>query len=176
MQVISQVDHTFYWKPENAKTVEALTGTVVAEQPVDGTVTFQCYWDSICNVVAQDTEVQQSVTYTTGVTTSDSDQKTFGMQFGVEADIIPGIGASLSASFSESETHTVALAVSRGLTRSFKVLPNTTLQVWQLHAQYIAEYDHDGQTYRYTLESCGSGEEGVILALTYPETAGAATG
>jgi hypothetical protein len=118
-QLISRVHRTLYWKPANAEALELITGKEVAGQPVEGTVTFQCYWDSIFKVVAQDTQVQQAVTYTTGVTTTYSDTKEFGMQFEIKDEIIPGISASLSASFSESETHTVALSASQSLTQSF---------------------------------------------------------
>lgn len=169
LQVVTQVDNTFVWTPPHAADIEAVTGEAQPNELVEGTLAFQCYWDSIFNVVAQDTQVQQSVTYTTGVTTSDSDTKTFGLALGVEADIIPGVAASLSATFSKAETHTVTLSESRSVTQSFTALPGTTLQVWQLHAQYIAEYEHGGETYRYVLEACGSVENGVILALTHPE-------
>src|SRR5262249_232279 len=49
-----------------------------------------------------------------------------------------------------------------------------TLQVWQLHAEYVAECEKDGQTYRSVLKVAGSVEDGVVLALTFPETAAAA--
>ena len=176
VQIIDQVDQTFYWRAPNAEAKEFLTGTVEPEVSVEGTVTFQCYWESIDSVVLQNTQEQESTSYITGITTSDSDTKTFGMAFGVEADILPGIGASLSASFSQSETHTVSLAASRSESKSFTGLPGTTLQVWQLHAQYVAEYQYDGQAYRHELESCGSKGAGVILGLTYPENAAAAAG
>jgi hypothetical protein len=170
MQVVSQVDQQLvYTEPP---TFENVMGQKPANELVPGTVTFQCYWDTVCNVVAQDTQVNKSVTYTTGVTTTKSDTTTFGLTFGVEGGVLDGIKAALGISFSESETHSVSLSESRSVTQSYTALPGTTLQVWQLHAQYVAEFDKDGKTYRYVLSNAGTDEEGLILALTFPETAG----
>jgi hypothetical protein len=63
---------------------------------------------------------------------------------------------------------------SRTVTETYTALPRTTLQVWQLHAEYVVEYENDGQTYRSVPKVAGSVEDGVVLALTFPETAAAA--
>jgi len=170
VQTVSQVDSQFvYTKPV---TPAIALGQEAANELVPGTVTLQCYWNTVFNVVAQDTEVTQSVQYTTGVTTSDADTQTFGMTFGVTANILPGVSAALSATFSQSEAHTVSISQSRSVTQSYSAKPNTTLQVWQLHADYIAEFAVDGTSYRNVLSTAGSVEDGLIVALTFPEAAG----
>ena len=170
MQVISQVDQQLvYVEPVSYQT---LTGEQPANELVPGTVTFQCYWDTIYTVVAQNTEATEAVTYTVGVTSTDSETTTFGLSFGVEGGALAGLKAALSASFSTSETHSVALSESRSVTESYKALPGTTLQVWQLHAEYVSEYEKDGKTYRSVLSTAGSAQDGLVLALTYPETSG----
>ena len=173
VQIISQVDTQFvYNKP---LTPEIALGREASNELVPGTLTLQCYWDTVFNVVAQDTQVTQSVTYTTGVTTTDADTQTFAMTFGVTADLLPGISAALSATFTQSETHSVAVSESRSITQSYAAVAGTTLQVWQLHADYIAEFEKDGTSYRYVLSVAGSAENGLILAMTFPETAAQAT-
>jgi hypothetical protein len=172
VQIVSQVDQQLvYTEP---LTYDVAMRQAPANELIWGTVTFQCYWDTIFNAVAQDTEVNESVTYTTGVTTSDSDTKAFGMTFGVEGDLLPGIKAALGASFSQSETHSVEVSESRAVTWTYKALPGTTVQIWQLHADYIAEFQKDGTPYRNKLSVAGSAEDGLVLALTFPETAAAA--
>jgi hypothetical protein len=112
------------------------------------------------------------VTYTAGVTTTDSETKTFGMTLGVEGGVLAGIKAALSASFSQSETHSVAISESHSVTRTCTAEPGTTLQVWQLHTEYIAEFEKDGESYRYVLSVAGSVEDAlVLLGLTFPERA-----
>lgn len=167
VQVVSQVDQQLvYWAPDQyAAAVEGQP----ANELIWGTVTFQCYWDTIYNAVAQDTQSTLAVTYTSGVTTTDSDTKTFGMSFGVEAGI-EGIKAALGASFSVSETHSVALSETRSVTQSYTAMPGTTLQVWQLYAQYITEFEKDGEVHRAMLTNAGSVEDGLILALTFPDS------
>lgn len=173
VQVVSQVDqqvvHSY------PPSMDILLGETPANELVWGTVTFQCYWDTIFNAIAQDSQVQESVAFTVGVTTSDSETTSFGMTFGIEAPILPGIKAALSATFSQSETHSVAVSESQTITHTFTAVPGTTLQVWQLHAQYIVEYEKDGQTYRHVLSNDGSPADGVVLALTYPVAAVAVT-
>ena len=169
MQVVSQVDQQLvFWEQPSLDTV---TGESPANELVPATVTFQCYWDTIYNAVAQDTQVTESVTYTSGVTTTESDTKTFGLTLGVEAGALEGIKAALGASFSVSETHSVALSASRSVTQSYTALPGTTLQVWQLHAEYVSEFEKDGQKHRSVLSNAGSEGDGLVLALTFPETA-----
>ncbi len=168
VQVVSQVDSQFvYTKPV---TPAIALGQEAANELVPGTMTLQCYWNTVFNVVAQDTEVTQSVQCTTGVTTSDADTQTFAMSLGVTADLLPGVSAALSATFSQAETHTVAISQSRSVTQTCVAKPGTTLQVWQLHADYIAEFAVDGTSYRNVLSTAGSVEEGLILALTFPVT------
>lgn len=168
VQVVSQVDQQLvYWAPDQY--VAAVEGRP-ANELVSGTVTFQCYWDTIFNAVAQDTQVTQSVTYTSGIVTTDTDTRTFGMSLGVEG-AVDGIKAALGASFSVSEAHSVALSESRSVTQSFTALPGTTLQVWQLYAQYITEFEKDGQAYRAVLTNAGAVEDGLVVALTFPEAA-----
>lgn len=93
------------------------------------------------------------------------------MTFGVEAGLPSGIKAALSAAFSLSETHSVAVSESRSVTQAYTAMAGTTLQVWQLHAEYISEYEKDGETHRSVLKVAGSIEDGVVLALTFPEAA-----
>jgi len=158
-----------YTEPPSFETV---MGDKPANELVPGTVTFQCYWDTIANVMAQDTQVTKSVQYMTGITTTDSETKKFSMTFGLDAAIPEALKASLSATFSTEETHSVALTQTRSVTESYTAMPGTTLQVWQLHAEYIAEFEKDGKTYRYSVANAGTAEDGLILALTFPETAG----
>jgi hypothetical protein len=170
MQVVSQVDQQLvYNEPLSYETV---MGEKPANELVPGTVTFQCYWDTIANVVAQDAQANKSVQYTTGITTTDSETKKFSLMFGLDSAILEGLKATLSATFSTEETHSVSLTESRTTTESYTALPGTTLQVWQLHAQYIAEFEKDGKTYRYTLAQAGSADDGCVLAFTFPEAAG----
>ena len=171
LQVVSQVDQNLvYTPPPEEQILQRLKGDVPINQLVPGTVTFQCYWDTIFNAIAQDTQVSKSVSYTTGVTTTDSETTTFGLSLGVEGGGLDGIKAALGASFSESETHSVALSQSRTVTETYTAMPGTTVQVWQLHSEYIAEYEKDGKTYRYKLADAGSAEDGLVLALTFPES------
>jgi hypothetical protein len=127
--------------------------------------------------MAQQAAETQSVQMTSGVTTTDSDTKTFSESLGVSGEVgggeIPGkVGMALIASFSQSQTHSVALSVARTFTQSYSAQPGTTLQVWQLHSEYIAEYSHDGQDYRYVLCNEGDPNNSPILELTFPEQAG----
>ena len=165
MQVISQVDNTF--------AVDSGDDVVL----VPGTLTFQCRWVCVLSVMAQQAAETQSVQMTSGVTTTDSDTKTFSESLGVSGEVgggeIPGkVGMALIASFSQSQTHSVALSVARTFTQSYSAQPGTTLQVWQLHSEYIAEYSHDGQDYRYVLCNEGDPNNSPILELTFPEQAG----
>lgn len=169
VQIVSQVDQQLVFT--EPVTLDVALGKSPANELVSGTVTFQCYWDTIYNAVAQDTQISESVTYTTGVTTTDSDTTTFAMTFGVEGNLFEGIKAALSATFTQSETHSVAISKSRSITQSYTALPGTTLQVWQLHAEYVAEFEKDGTSYRYVLSVAGSAQDGLVLALTFPETA-----
>jgi hypothetical protein len=127
--------------------------------------------------MAQQAAETQSVSITSGVTTTESDTKTFAQGMGISGEVgggeIPAkVGAQLSASFSQSQTHSVALSVARTFTQTYSAQPGTTLQVWQLHSEYIAEYSHDGQDYRYVLCSDGDPSNSPILELTFPEQAG----
>lgn len=170
MQFVSRVDEQLlYTEPPSFETV---LGEKPANELVPGTVTFQCYWDTIANVMAQDTQVTKSVTYTTGITTIDSETTKFSLAFGLDATLLEGLKATLGATFSKEETHSVALSETRSVTESYQAMPGTTLQVWQLHAEYIAEFEKDGKTYRYSLANAGTAEDGLILALTFPEEAG----
>src|SRR5262249_103858 len=102
-QIVSQVDQQLvYTEPPSFETV---MGDKPANELVPGTVTFQCYWDTIANVMAQDTQVTKSVQYMTGITTTDSETKKFSMTFGLDAAIPEALKASLSATFSTEETH-----------------------------------------------------------------------
>jgi hypothetical protein len=97
MQVISQVDNTF--------AVDSGDDVVL----VPGTLTFQCRWVCVLSVMAQQAAETQSVQMTSGVTTTDSDTKTFSESLGVSGEVeggeIPGkVGMALSASFSQSQT------------------------------------------------------------------------
>jgi hypothetical protein len=167
-QIVSQVDQQLvYTEPVSYETV---MGQKPANELVPGTVTFQCYWDTIANVVAQDAQANKSVQYTTGITTTDSETKKFSMTFGLDGPVLEVLKATLSATFSSEETHSVSLTETRSVTESYTTLPGTTLQVWQLHAEYIAEFEKDGKTYRYTLAQAGSSDDGCVLMLTYPET------
>jgi hypothetical protein len=173
VQIISQVDQMLvFTDPPTFDSV--MSGRGADNELVPGTVTFRCWWKQLWSTVAQDSDVQMAVNYTVGVTTTDSDTTTFGMTFGVEGAGLAGLSAALSASFSQSTTHSVALAESRSVTQSFTAKPGTTLQVWQLHSEYIAEFDKDGKSYRYVLSTAGSLQDGVILALTFPESEAAA--
>jgi hypothetical protein len=165
MQVISQVDNTF--------AVDSGDDVVL----VPGTLTFQCRWVCVLSVMAQQAAETQSVSITTGVTTTDSDTKTFAQNMGISGEVgggeIPGkLGATLSASFSQSQTHSVMLSVARTFTQTYSAQPGTTLQVWQLHSEYIAEYSHDGQDHRDVLCNDGDPSNSPILELTFPEQAG----
>jgi hypothetical protein len=166
MQVVSQVDNTFV--------VDGDSGD--ENVLVFGTLTFQCRWVCIFSVMAQQAVETQSISITSGVTTTDSDTKTMALGLGISGEapgeILTKVGVTLSASFSQSETHSVALSAARTFTQAFSAQPGTTLQVWQLHSEYIAEYSHGGQDYRYVL--CNDGDPGnsPILELTFPEQAG----
>ena len=167
VQIISQVDNEFvYTEPV---TMEVVMGEQPANELIWGTLTLQCYWDTLYNRMAQESQITDSVSFTSGITTTDSDATTFGLQLGVSGGVLPAITAALTASFSKTETHSVALSESKTETLSVVVMPQTTLQVWQLHADYISEYEKDGKTYRYMLSDSGSIKDGLILALTFPE-------
>ena len=169
-QIISQVDQQLvYTEPVSYETV---MGEKPANELVPGTVTFQCYWDTVANVVAQDAEANKSVQYTTGITTTDSETQKFSFTFGLDVPVLEVLKATLSTAFSSEETHSVSLTATRTVTESYKAVAGTTLQVWQLHAEYIAEFEKDGKTYRYSLAQAGSADDGCILLLTYPEDAG----
>jgi hypothetical protein len=169
-QVVQRVDVPFllYWEPPSFDT---LVGNSPANELIPGTVTFQCYWDTIANVVAQQAQATKSVEYAAGITTTDSDTKKFSVALGLESATLEGLKATLSATFSTEETHSVALSESRTIKESYTAMPGTTLQVWQLHAEYIVEFEKDGKSYRYTLAHGAVPDDGCILELSFPEAA-----
>ena len=173
VQVVSQVDQNLLFVEPT--TFETILGETPANELVPGTVTLQCYWDTVYNVAAQDTQASQTVTYAIGITSTDSETTTFGLTFGVEGGAIAGLAAALSATFSTSETHSVSLTKTNSIAETYTALPGTTLQVWQLHAEYIAEFEKDGKTYRNVLRTAGSAQDGLVLALTFPESAAASS-
>jgi hypothetical protein len=167
VQVVSQIDNQFVFT--EPVTMDVLLGEQPANELIWGTLTLQCYWDTLYNRMAQESQITDSVSFTSGITTTDSETTTFGLTLGVSAGALPEITAALTASFSKAETHSVALSESKTESLSVVVMPQTTLQVWQLHSDYISEFEKDGKTYRYVLSDSGSIKDGLILALTFPE-------
>jgi hypothetical protein len=79
--------------------------------------------------------VSQSVSFTTGVESSDSETQEFAVTIGLEVSAdFEVMSTKLSTSFtaSTSTTHTITLSSSQTVTNTFTVNPNTTGQVWQL--------------------------------------------
>ena len=177
-QVVSQVDaQLLYWKEgppiETASGIGALGATTPVSEPVLGTVTFQCWWVCLWQAQAEATELGETVTYTTGITTTDTDTKTFGLTLAGEISV-PGIKEALSGSFSQAESHSVSLTETRSVTQIFKASPGETVQIWQLYSEYVTEFTKDGQDYRAKLTNA-VGSDAPILALTFPNASSSAS-
>jgi hypothetical protein len=168
LQVISQIDNQFLvWDPQ-----QSVAGVDLPRNNrlVGGTLTYQCWWDVVFEAEQDNSQTTAAFNYTVGVSTSDSDTTEFGMQFGLTSGIpdLPGISAALTVSFKESHTHTISLTKQTSVTKTYTGQPNTRVQVWQLHNQYIAEYPVDGGEWkRFVLEAV----DGPSKTLTYPEDA-----
>lgn len=145
-----QVPYTCYPAGKIAET--CYKGVVV-------TASFQ--WQSVYNAETQKTPISQEVTYTTGVTTTNTETESFAATIGVSVTAGYGpISASLSASFTETtqQQHSVAFTEQNSIANTFgPVPPNTTAQYWQLVEIFEADNgDSIAQNLNY------------FLALTYP--------
>jgi hypothetical protein len=170
-QVVSQVDaQLLYWKdgpPVVAVSgIGALGSTTRESEPIWGTITLQCWWVSLWHAQAEGAELGETIAYTTGITTTDMDTKTFGMSLAGETSV-PGIKQALSGSFSQAESHSVSLSESRSVTQIFKAMPGQTVQIWQLYSEYITQFTKDGTDYRARLTNA-EGTDAPILERTFP--------
>jgi hypothetical protein len=114
------------------------TSEILPQQTV---VVAQFQWVSVYQGQAEENPLSQTVTNTTGVTTSDSETSEFAVSLGLEESAEPdGIGVKLNETFTAtySSTTSISLDTESSVANTFTVNANTTGQVWQLWQVFLS--------------------------------------